>query len=125
MTAKKIDFKVVREAKARLDELAREHPELIDKSIPELERLEQWEETLKGLDMAEKVGISIEDLQKKNAFNIKEAAALMSCHADTVRRAIRAGKLKAAKIGTDYRISRADLQEYWQSLGGGELFLKR
>jgi len=117
MTAKKIDFKAVQESRARLDELVREHPEMIDKSIPEAERLQQWEEILRGMEMT-----------GKNAFSIKEAAELLSCHPDTLRRAIKAGKLKAAKLGTDtgkgkdYRISRADLQEYYRSLGGGELF---
>ncbi len=115
--AKKIDFKAVQESRGRLDKLAREHPELIDKSIPEAERRRQWEETLRGVEMTE-----------KNAFTIKEAAERLACHPDTLRRAIKAGKLKAAKLGTDtgkgkgYRISRADLQEYYRSLGGGELF---
>jgi excisionase family DNA binding protein len=111
MTAKKIDFKAVQESRARLDELAREHPELIDKRIPEAEGRQQWEAALKGILMAEKA-----------TFTLVEAAALLSCHPDTLRRAIKAGKLKAAKIIKDYRISKTDLEEYYRNMGGGALF---
>ncbi len=111
MTAKKIDFKAVQESKARLSKLAREHPELIDKSLPEDERIRQWEMALKEIEM-----------DQKSAFTLTEAAELLSCHPDTLRRAIRAGKLKAGKIGKDYRISKPDLQEFYTSMGGGRLF---
>jgi excisionase family DNA binding protein len=55
-------------------------------------------------------------------FTIEKAAALLECHPETVRREIRDGKLKAARIGRDYRISRHQLEEYWRAQGGGQLF---
>ncbi|HYB04075.1 MAG TPA: excisionase family DNA-binding protein [Nitrososphaerales archaeon] len=58
----------------------------------------------------------------KQTFTIEEAAELLTCHPETLRREIRAGRLKAAKIGRDYRISRFQLTEYWRAAGGGELF---
>ena len=51
-----------------------------------------------------------------------EAAQLLSCHKETLRRAIQAGELQAARLGREYRISRADLQIFWTAQGGGELF---
>ncbi len=47
---------------------------------------------------------------------------MLSCDKETLRRAIRAGELQAARLGRTYRISRADLQVFWKSLGGGDLF---
>lgn len=58
----------------------------------------------------------------KRTYTIEKAAGLLSCHPETVRREIRNGRLKAAKVGRDYRISRLELVEYWQAAGGGELF---
>lgn len=55
-------------------------------------------------------------------YSVKEAALLLKCNPETIRRAIRRGKLKAAKLGKDFRISKLDLIEYWRSVGGGELF---
>ncbi len=63
--------------------------------------------------------------KSKQTFTIEEAAELLSCHAETVRREIRNGRLKAAKVGRDYRISRLQLSEYWRGAGGGELFDKK
>lgn len=47
---------------------------------------------------------------------------MLSCHKETLRRAIQAGELRSAKLGREYRISRADLQTFWTAQGGGELF---
>lgn len=58
----------------------------------------------------------------KQVFSLAEAAALLSCHRETLRRAIRRGDLKASKIGRDYRISRLDLERYWSERGGEKLF---
>lgn len=62
------------------------------------------------------------DTLQKQVFSIAEAAALLSCHRETVRRAIRKGDLKASRVGRDYRISRIDLETYWSERGGAKLF---
>ena len=59
---------------------------------------------------------------QKTTFTLAEAASLLSCHKETLRRAIQGGELQAAKLGREYRISRADLQAFWTAQGGGELF---
>lgn len=58
----------------------------------------------------------------KTTFTLAEAAKLLSCHPETLRRAIRKGELQAAKLGRGFRISRFDLQAFWTASGGGELF---
>jgi len=58
----------------------------------------------------------------KTTFTLAEAAALLSCHAATLRRAIKNGTLHAARLGREYRISRMDLQAFWTTRGGSELF---
>jgi excisionase family DNA binding protein len=58
----------------------------------------------------------------KTTFTLAEAAALLSCHAETLRRAIKSGTLYAARLGREYRISRSDLQAFWTARGGSDLF---
>ncbi len=58
----------------------------------------------------------------KTTFTLGEASVLLSCHKETLRRAIMEGRLQAAKLGRGYRISRMDLQAFWTAMGGGELF---
>jgi excisionase family DNA binding protein len=58
----------------------------------------------------------------KTTFTLPEAAKLLSCHRETLRRAIRTGELQAAKLGREFRISRFDLQAFWTASGGGDLF---
>ena len=58
----------------------------------------------------------------KTTFTLTEAATLLSCHAETLRRAIKNGTLHAARLGREYRISRTDLQAFWTESGGSELF---
>jgi excisionase family DNA binding protein len=58
----------------------------------------------------------------KTVYTLSEAAELLSCHKETLRRAIKAGTLRAAKIGKEYRISRTDLEDFWTARGGGALF---
>lgn len=62
---------------------------------------------------------------QKTTFTLAEAARLLSCHKETLRRAIRSGELRAARLGREYRISRLDLQAFWTTQGGGELFANR
>lgn len=59
---------------------------------------------------------------QKTTFTLAEAAQLLSCHKETLRRAIQGGELRAARLGREYRISRLDLQAFWTAQGGGELF---
>lgn len=59
---------------------------------------------------------------EKTTFTLAEAANLLRCHKETLRRAILDGGLQAARLGRGYRISRADLQKFWSERGGGELF---
>ena len=58
----------------------------------------------------------------KPTYTLAEAAKVLSCHPETLRRAIRAGQLQAAKLGRGFRISRIDLEAFWASSGGGVLF---
>ena len=60
----------------------------------------------------------------KHTYTLGEAAELLSCHKETIRRAIKDGSLRAAKLGRGYRVSRLDLESFWQAQGGGELFGK-
>lgn len=60
----------------------------------------------------------------KTTFTLAEAAELLSCHRETLRRAIRNGALRAAKLGRGFRISRSDLESFWAASGGGDLFGK-
>lgn len=58
----------------------------------------------------------------KTTFTLSEAAEVLSCHRETLRRAIRNGELQAAKLGRGFRISRSDLEAFWTACGGGDLF---
>ena len=60
----------------------------------------------------------------KQTYTLGEAADLLSCHKETIRRAIKDGELKAVKLGRGYRVSRVDLEEFWANKGGGALFEK-
>ena len=59
---------------------------------------------------------------KQQAFSLKDSASILGVHRDTLRRAIKAEKLRAAKIGKDYRIARTELERYFNAMGGGSLF---
>ena len=59
---------------------------------------------------------------RDETLTLAEAARILKCHPETLRRAIKAGELRAAKMKRLVRISRSDLQEYWTTLGGGRLF---
>ncbi len=62
---------------------------------------------------------------EQRAFSLKDAASILGVHPDTIRRAIKSKKLKAAKIGRDYRIARSELERYFQAMGGGSLFKEK
>jgi excisionase family DNA binding protein len=50
------------------------------------------------------------------AYTLSEAAGLKRVSQDYVRRAIRAGALRAKLIGKGYRIAASDLEAWWESL---------
>jgi excisionase family DNA binding protein len=50
-------------------------------------------------------------------YSAEEVAARLNLHVRTVRRYIRDGRLKAKRIGKEYRITRADLDEFAGSAG--------
>ncbi|MDA0632586.1 helix-turn-helix domain-containing protein [Nonomuraea sp. MCN248] len=45
-------------------------------------------------------------------YTVEQAANLLGLHVKTVRAYVRDGRLKAARIGKQYRIARADLEEF-------------
>jgi excisionase family DNA binding protein len=59
---------------------------------------------------------------EKAAYTIEEVREMLSFNEVTIRRAIKSGELKAMKTGRGYRISKMDLEAYYQKLGGGKLF---
>lgn len=52
---------------------------------------------------------------RAEAVTVARAAALLDCHVDTVRRLIRAGKLKVFRVGRGIRIRRDVLNEFTKS----------
>src|SRR4051812_32393640 len=48
----------------------------------------------------------------KHLFTVEQAAEHLDLHVKTVRRFIHEGKIKAKRIGKEYRITRADLEEF-------------
>ena len=45
-------------------------------------------------------------------YTVEQVAELLNLHVKTVRRYVRTGRLKAKRIGKQYRIARADLDEF-------------
>src|SRR5580765_3668859 len=45
-------------------------------------------------------------------YTADEVAELLNLHVKTIRRYVREGRLKARRIGKEYRITRADLDEF-------------
>ena len=52
-------------------------------------------------------------------YTVEQVAELLNLHVRTVRRYARTGRLKAKRIGKEYRIARADLEEF---AGNGRSF---
>jgi len=67
-------------------------------------------------------------LEVRQVYTLHEVAELLKIHVETVRRAVRAGELKAAAPGlgkgkgSDLRVSRVELVRWWRAKGGGCLF---
>lgn len=56
-------------------------------------------------------------------YTVDDVAQLVDRNPVTVRRWIRRGYIKAARIGREYRISEAELERWWRERsGGGSLF---
>lgn len=66
------------------------------------------------------MGVKLE--KTATVYTVPEAAKLLGMHVQTMRKAIRDGKIKAATVGRVKKISRAELERYWKAQGGGELF---
>lgn len=49
----------------------------------------------------------------ENYHSISATAARLDCHTETVRRLIRRGELAAVKVGAQWRVTDAALQEYF------------
>lgn len=58
----------------------------------------------------------------RRTYSTLEASALVGFHPQTIREAIKAGKLKAAGR-RPYRISATELKKWWEGRGGGQLML--
>ena len=53
-------------------------------------------------------------------FTVKEVAAILGLNPETIRRAYRDGKLKAAMLGhRKLVVSRTELERFWDAQGGG------
>jgi excisionase family DNA binding protein len=50
----------------------------------------------------------------------EEVAGLLNLHVKTVRRYVREGRLKARRIGKEYRIARSDLHDFAGEIGASE-----
>jgi len=58
----------------------------------------------------------------KQTYTTDEVANLLDVDVQTVRRWCREGDMQAADVGRNYRVSRAELSEFWRQIGGGQLF---
>ena len=62
---------------------------------------------------------------KRVAYTIDEVADLVGVSRQTVNRAIASGALRPAQLANRlYRVSEAEIERWWKSRGGGELFLR-
>ena len=57
-----------------------------------------------------------------NTFSLAEGAGLVGYSTRTLRRAIDAGELHAARQGRSVQVSRVELAKWWKGRGGGDLF---
>lgn len=49
---------------------------------------------------------------KDQYYTIYESAEILKVHHNTIRRAIKSGRLPATKFGKDWRIKREDISDY-------------
>lgn len=107
MSKRPMDLEAIRQARDNLDRIARENPHMIDHVRA------KWTE--------EDIASMIVDPEKMT-YTVDEAAEVLNCHPQTLRRAVRNGTMKAAKVGKGLSISRLDLEAYYKVKGGGRLF---
>jgi excisionase family DNA binding protein len=105
---KVVNMEMLRQARENLKRIAQEHPELTNLSGEAAQRLRE------GV-----FNVTVDE--SKTTFSLEEAGEILGVHSETLRRWIKAGKLKAAKTGKQYRISRIDLQTLWKTMGGDTL----
>lgn len=106
--SKKIDMNMVRKARANLEKVRQQYPNTRAMDEATLE------------DAVTSNNTSNEQL--KATFSPKEVAELLGTHKETILRAIRKGEIRAALLGKIYRITRAEVDRYFQSKGGSSLF---
>ena len=104
MAKKSIDLDRVRWANARLDQLVKDHPELIGETSKA-----DW------LNIIENV------LMTQDSYSVEAAADVLNVDIETLRGAIKAGKLRATIAGRGFQISRQDLIDFHRAQGGGKL----
>ena len=63
------------------------------------------------------------DSEREGLLNPAEAASQARCHIETIRRAVRDGKLRARRVGRNIRIAHVDL-ETWLSEQRGDSLTK-
>jgi excisionase family DNA binding protein len=105
---KQTDFDGVRAGLKQLDSITARHPEVM--GIPGSTSPDEWIKTLEGT--------------MRDIYTIQEAAEYFKVHPQTLRRAIAAGRLKAAKFGKDYRITKDDLIAFYRYSGGDKIDTK-
>ena len=62
--------------------------------------------------------------KKSIVYSVPDAAELLGMSPQTLRKAIKNGKVKAAMVGRVQKLSSAELAKYWKDIGGGDLFIK-
>lgn len=105
----KVDLEKVRQARANLKRIKEENPHI--RAINE----QDLEPILEGKQMSDKD-------KRQFLYTSKEAAELLGVHVETIRRAIRKGDLRAAKVGHGQRIAGHELVAFFEKRGGGRLF---
>jgi excisionase family DNA binding protein len=61
-------------------------------------------------------------LEGAKTFTVQEVADLLNYSDTHIRRLLRKGDLAGVQTGRGWRISRADLEEWWTEQGGNQLF---
>jgi excisionase family DNA binding protein len=57
---------------------------------------------------------TIKTIEIDEAFTLDQTAARLQCTRDTARKLIKAGKLRATKIGSRYRVAGSAINEFLQ-----------
>jgi excisionase family DNA binding protein len=55
-------------------------------------------------------------------LTVQDVAEIVDRAPNSVRKWIRNGSINAVRVGREYRMSKADLNTWWRSRGGGVLF---